>query len=206
MNIRIRAVAATIAMAAVLSLTAACGSDTSQGTAKRASQTPADNKADETTEEPAEEPVADDQPETELAVGDTFRYNDGVEFTVTSIKPITEFGAYDDKPSAKDTAFRVTWTVANGTSKPLDLDSWSINPQGATTGGEVTFFYTEKGSKQMTGRLAPSRTGTYTGEYSLPKEDGNDVVVTAARMDDAFLNSDDAALLGEDPHWTGAIK
>jgi hypothetical protein len=204
---RARLAATAVLAATLLTGTTACGGDTSQGTAERASQTPADSKADDATEEPAEEPAADDdQPDTELAVGDTFRYNDGVEFTVTSIKAITEFGAYDDKPSAKDTAFRVTWTVANGTSKPLDLDSWSINPQGATTGGEVTFVYTEKGSKQMTGRLAPSRTGTYTGEYSLPKEDGNDVVVTAARMDDAFLNSDDAALLGEDPHWTGAIK
>ncbi|MFG2025378.1 hypothetical protein [Streptomyces sp. NPDC048825] len=108
-------------------------------------------------------------------------------------------------PQNKDTAFRVTWTVTNGTAKPLDLDSWSINPQGATTGGEVTFFYVEKGSKQMTGRLAPDRNGTYTGEYSLPKSDGTEVVVTAARMDDAFLK-DDAAYLAEDPHWTGPIK
>lgn len=203
MNVRIRTIAAAAVMAAVLPFTAACGGDTSQGTAERASETKADSKAD-TAEEPAEE-AADDQPDTELAVGDTFRYNDGVKFAVASIKKISEFGAYDDKPSSKDTAFRVTWTVTNGTAKPLDLDSWSINPQGATTGGEVTFFYVEKGSKAMTGRLAPERTGTYTGEYSLPKADGAEVVVTAARMDDAFL-ADDAAYLAEDPHWTGTIR
>ncbi|MGW7268750.1 hypothetical protein [Streptomyces sp. NPDC054842] len=192
----------------LLPLVSACG-DRDQGTAERAdSRTKADSNGGGTNtddeKDAADEPTEDDKPDTELAVGDTFRYTDGVKVTVDRIAKVTAFGEFDDRPDADETAFRVTWTVENGTSKPVDLDSWSFNPQGATTGGETTFIYVEKGSKQMAGRLAPSRSGTYTGEYSLPKADGKEVVVEVARMDDAWMKSDDA--FGDEPNWTGTIK
>ncbi|WP_413759623.1 hypothetical protein [Streptomyces sp. MMBL 11-3] len=199
--------AAAVLTALLLPLAAACG-DSDQGTAERAGDVKVDSKTKDAkpveTEEAPAEPVEEETPDTELAVGDTFRYTDGVEVTVDSINTITEFGTYDERPDAKDTAFRITWTVENGTGKPLDLDAWSFNPQGATTGGQTTFVYVEKGSKEMAGRLAPSRKGTYTGEYSLPRADGKEVVVEVSRMDDAWMENDNA--FGDEPNWTGAIK
>lgn len=140
------------------------------------------------------------QPATELAVGDTFAYNDGVKVTVTSIRRLTEFGEWDDHPKANQTGYRVTWTVRNGTKKPLVLDDWSESEQGATNGGEVTLLSVDKGSRTMTGRVAPGQTGTFTSESALDKSYGTKIVVTMTRMD----NQVDP--LAEDPHWTGTIK
>ncbi|MBQ1166050.1 hypothetical protein KBZ21_49515, partial [Streptomyces sp. A73] len=44
---------------------------------------------------------------TEMNVGDTFRYHDGITVTVTSIDRFTKFSEYDSKPSAGETAFRI---------------------------------------------------------------------------------------------------
>ncbi|MFJ9034920.1 hypothetical protein ACIRQP_42305, partial [Streptomyces sp. NPDC102274] len=121
----------------------ACSSG--QGTAERgvAAQQSA------TTEPSAEEPVEEETPDTELEVGDGFRYKDGVLLTVTGINKLTaaDFGEYDTKPTADQTAFRVLLDVTNGSKKPLDLDTWGMAAQGATTGGETEFMSAEKGSK-----------------------------------------------------------
>ncbi|WP_405537432.1 hypothetical protein OG787_31980 [Streptomyces sp. NBC_00075] len=147
---------------------------------------------------------AADQPDTELAVGDTFAYTDGLKVKVDSIRTITRFGEYDDKPDADRIPFRVTFTITNGTKKPYDMDSFSYDAQGATTGGQTEFLYVDAGSKQMAGRLAAGRSGTFTSEYSIAKSDGKDVVYTMSRTDEAWLES--GSFLGEDPHWTGTIK
>lgn len=219
----IKARSALIALVALTSLplVAACGS-TDQGTAERAASSgksaPAHkgpDKADcadpdlsqaEWLDQCASDAPADDQPadepDTELAVGDGFRYDDGVRISVTKIAELRngDFGEYDEKPGAKSTGFRVTYSITNGTKKPLDLDSWGINAQGATTGGETEFISAQNGAKTMTGRLAPGKTAPFTGEYSLAKSDGRSVVVTVTRMDEG------AEILAEDPHWTGPIK
>ncbi|RYJ26462.1 hypothetical protein CU044_3755 [Streptomyces sp. L-9-10] len=156
-----------------------------------------------TTEEaPAEEPVEEKAPDTELKVGDGFRYKDGVLLTVTGIDKLTaaDFGEYDLKPSADKTGFRVSLDVTNNAKTPLDLDTWGVSAQGATTGGETEFVSAEKGSKQMTGRLAPGKKGSFTFDYALAKKDGTAVVFTLTRVDDSV------DLLAEDPHWTGTIK
>lgn len=140
------------------------------------------------------------EPDTELAVGDTFAYNDGVKVTVVSIRRLTDFGEWDDHPKANQTGYRVTWTMRNGTKKPLDLDDWSETEQGATNGGEVTLLTVEKGSRTMTGRIAPGQSGTFTSESALDKTNGTKIVFTMTRMDDQ------ADVLSEDPHWTGDIK
>jgi len=140
------------------------------------------------------------QPDTELAVGDTFAYNDGAKATIVSIRHLTEFGEWDDHPKANQTGYRVTWTIRNGTKKPLDLDNWSETEQGATNGGEVTLLAVEKGSRTMTGRIAPGQIGTFTSESALDKSYGTKIVVTMTRMDAQ------ADVLAEDPHWTGTIK
>ncbi|WP_435244942.1 hypothetical protein [Streptomyces tendae] len=213
-----RAALATVAVLAA-TLTACSADEPKQGQAERAtavaSSAPASSPADcgpdsgksqaEWMEDCASgSPDQADQPDTELAVGDAFAYTDGLKIKVDSITTITKYGEYDTKPDAGQTPFRVTWTVTNGTKKPYDLDQFSYEAQGATTGGQTESLFVELGSKQMTGRLAVGRSGTFTSEYSLAKSDGNEVLFTMSRMDDAWLES--GSFLGEDPHWTGKIK
>jgi hypothetical protein len=216
--IRTRNALVALAAMALLPLAASCGSS-EQGTSVRvpskAETSKVPNKANcsdpdlsqaDWTAQCAHDAPADDQPndqpDTELAVGDGFRYNDGVRVSVTKIAELgtSVFGEYDEKPDTKHTGFRVTYSVTNGTRKPLDLDSWGIDAQGATTGGDTEYISAENGAKAMSGRLASGRTATFTGEYSLAKSDGRSVVVTMTRMDGG------AEILAEDPHWTGSIK
>jgi hypothetical protein len=218
MHARTALITAAILAAA---LSACGGSDTQQGKAERAT---ASTKADaskspdcgpdsnlsqsdwiDKCSSDSATPTDDKQPDTELAVGDTFAYKDGLKVKITGINKITQYGEYDDRPPADQTAFRVNIAVTNGTTKPYDLDNLSNQAEGATTGGETTFISVEPGSKQMTGRLAPGRTGAFTSEYSIAKSDGNSIVVTVSRTDEAFLQ-DDSAYLGDDPNWTGNIK
>ncbi|MEV8398364.1 hypothetical protein [Streptomyces niveus] len=151
-----------------------------------------------------DEPAADEEPaeDTELAVGDGFRYKDGAKVTVTKVSQLraADFGEYDVKPEADQTGFRVSWDITNGSKKPIDLDAWGFDAQGATTGGTTESLFAENGFRLMGGRLAPAKTGTLTSEYALPKADGLDIVFTMTRMDENMN------ILDEDPHWTGSIK
>ncbi|WP_369244444.1 hypothetical protein [Streptomyces sp. R41] len=201
----------TVAILAA-TLTACAGADHQQGKAERATAgAPSSSKSpdcgpDSTLSQSdwidqcSSATPADKQPNTELAVGDTFAYNDGVKVTITNIRRLTQFGEWDDRPEAGQTGYRVTWSITNGTKKPLDLDQRSESEQGATNGGEVTMLSVEKGSRSMTGRIAPAQTGTFTSESALDKTYGTKVVVTMTRMDEQ------ADLLAEDPHWTGTIN
>lgn len=194
---RLRTVIAVTAAVVLLPLAAACSSG-AQGTAERGVA-----PQQSTTEEaPAEDPVEEKAPDTELKVGDGFRYKDGVLLTVTGISKLTggDFGEFDLKPGADKTGFRVLLDVTNGSKKPLDLDTWGYDAQGATTGGQTEFVSAEKGSKQMAGRLAPGKKGSFTFEYALAKSDGLDVVFTMTRMDESV------DFLAEPPNWTGTIK
>ncbi|MEU3842905.1 hypothetical protein AB0E88_23065 [Streptomyces sp. NPDC028635] len=148
--------------------------------------------------------TADKQPDTELAIGDTFAYTDGLKVTVDSIKLVTRYGEFDERPDADHTPFRVTFTITNGTSKPYTLDGLGYQAQGATTGGDTEPAFVEAGSKQMAGRLAPGRSGTFTAEYTIAKNDGKDIVFTVTRTDDAWIKN--GSFLAEDPHWTGTIR
>lgn len=202
MNRSIRAAVAAAAAIAILPFMAACGSS-GQGTAERS--TAAEKAADDgkdaaSTAEPAEEEP--EQPDTELKVGDGFRYNDGVKVTVTKIRKLktADYGEYDSRPEADQTAFRVQWDIANGTSKPLDLESWGYDAKGASTGGTTNMVSAENGAKQMAGRLAPGKTASFTFEYSLAKSDGTEVVFTMSRLDDSV------DLMSKSPNWTGTIE
>jgi len=196
-----RTALATIAILTATTLTAC--SEPAQGTAERAT---AATSSPASSSPESDAPAADtaDQPDTELAVGDTFAYTDGLKVKVDSIRTITRFGEYDDKPDADRTPFRVTFTITNGTKKPYDMDSFSYDAQGATTGGQTEFLYVEVDSKQMAGRLAPGRSSTFTSEYSIATSDGKDIVFSMSRTDDAWLES--GSFLGDDPNWTGTIK
>lgn len=210
---------ALIAVAVLTATLTACNaSDTQQGKAERAGASTSASKSpdcgpdsklsqadwiDQCSSASAT-PTAK-KPDTELAVGDTFAYKDRLKVTVTGISRIKQFGEYDDRPDANQTAFRVKFSVTNGTTQAYDLDSLSYNAEGGTKGGEAEPIAVEPGSKQMTGRLAPGRAGAFTSEYTIAKSDGNTIVFTVSRMDDAFLK-DDSAYLGNDPNWTGDIK
>lgn len=189
-------IAFAAAAAAVLALTA-CGAEPTQGTAERSKTS--DEKPDADEDSDTKE-AKDDQPDTELALGDAFVYNDGVKITVTKMNEITKFGEYDVQPEAGQTVFRVHWDVENGSKKFLDLDAWGYQAQGATTGGDAGIGFVELDSKRMAGRLAAGKTGSYTSEYTLAKEDGKKVVFTMTRIDEEFN------LLAKDPNWTGDIK
>lgn len=217
---RTRTTLATVAILAATLTACASSDDNKQGTAERAttaaSSPPATpspdcgpdsalSQADWMTQCGSSSPTpAADQPDIELNVGDTFAYTDGLKVKVTSINTVTRYGAYDDKPDADQTGFRVTWTITNGTPGPYDLGQITYNTEGATTGGSTEFIYVEPDSKQMTGRLAPGRTGTFTAEYAIAKTDGNTILFTMSRMDDAWLKSGSA--FAENPHWTGTIQ
>jgi hypothetical protein len=143
------------------------------------------------------EPAASD---TELSLGDTFSYEDDVNVTVDSIEKITQFGEYDTRPSAGETAFWVNVTIDNGSKKPLNLDDFILTAQGATNGGEVMDTYLEKGAKDMTGRLAPGIKTQKNSAYIIDDKYGKSIVVSVGRY------SDDFETLLEDPNWTGDIK
>jgi len=143
---------------------------------------------------------AGEQPDTELALGDTFAYDDGVKINVKSINRITRFGEYDDHPDADQTAYRVTWNIYNGTKRPLDLANVYEEEEGATNGGTPATLTVEKGSRYMSGRIAPGHTGTFTNDGALDKTYGTALVITFSRND---IGDD---VLAEDPHWTGTIK
>ncbi|WP_435854004.1 hypothetical protein [Streptomyces purpurascens] len=128
-----------------------------------------------------------EQPDTELAVGDTFAYTDGLKVKVDSIRQITRFGEYDSRPDAGQIPFRVTFTVTNGTDKPYDLDDLGATAEGGTTGGETRFLYVTVGSAEKDGRLAPGRAGTFTEEYSIDKNDASSIVFSMSRSDEAWL-------------------
>ncbi|NEE23034.1 DUF4352 domain-containing protein [Streptomyces sp. SID7499] len=202
----------------------ACGTDTEQGTAERsptASSAPAqspDCGSDSTlsqsewieqcataTATPSAEQPSTKLPNTELAVGDTFAYKDGVKVKIDSIRKITRFGEYDSGPDAGQIPFRVTFTITNGTDKPYDLDGLSPTAEGGTTGGQTSSLYVSIDSKEMNGRLAPGRAGTFTEEYSIARSDAASIVFSMSRSDKAWLQQN-SAWLGVDPHWTGAIK
>jgi hypothetical protein len=200
-----------ITIAVVTAALTGCGSTAhQQGKAERAGGGAASKSADcgpdsnlsqaDWMDQCASATPAEKQPDTELAIGDTFAFKDGVKVTVLSVRRLTAFGEYDSGPEANQTGYRVTWTLTNGTKKPLDADQWSESEQGATNGGEVTMLSVEKGSHEMTGRIAPGQSGTFTSESALDKANGNKIVVTMTRMDDQ------ADMLADDPHWTGAIE
>ncbi|WP_282700061.1 hypothetical protein [Streptomyces sp. CC219B] len=192
-----------LATITILAATLTACSEPTQGKAERATAETS-SPASSTPDSDASAEAAGEQPDTELTVGDTFAYTDGLKAKVDSIRTITKWGEYDTKPDADQTPFRVTFTITNGTKKPYDLDAFGYNAEGATTGGQTEFLYVEADSKQMTGRLAPGRSATFTAEYSLAKSDGNEVLFTMSRSDDEWLES--GSFLGDDPNWTGTIK
>lgn len=212
MHIRLAVAACT---AALLALTA-CSTD-SPGTAERAPKKAADanpaEKGDggadcgdgsdpsqsEWLEQCADDAGAEDAPDTELKVGDTFKYPDGVRATVTGINRITRFAEFDDRPDADEVAFRVTATLKNDSKRPVQLDEFGIDAAGAVNGGDITLITVEDGAKELMGRVAPGATATGTSDFAIAKKNSAQIVATVSR-------SDEDSVLDEDPNWTGPIR
>ncbi|MDG9703832.1 hypothetical protein [Streptomyces sp. DH37] len=211
-----RTTATTIAaLAAVCALTlTACGSDSSDGAkapaAKSQKQQDGQEEAvdcadtnlsqDDWTKHCADDAGSEEAPATELTFGQTFTYDDGLKVTVDSAKTVTDFDEYDDRPDADERLFRVNVTVDNDSKKPVDLDTIGVLVTGATNGGDAEIAYVSKGSKEMTGRLAPGVKDTKNSDWALAKEYGSQVLVTVTRM------SEDVDLFAQDPEWTGPIR
>ncbi|QKW09092.1 hypothetical protein HUT18_24625 [Streptomyces sp. NA04227] len=176
----------TIAMAALALALSACGDD------KRDLDLPP-----RPTRPEAQRPA-------KLNVGDTYRYDDGVEVKVLSISRITEFGKWDDKPPQdKVTLFRVTWMVSNGGKDEFGLDDLSPQCEGAK-GGFAGHAYIDKGSKPRKDRsLAPTTTETFTEEATLAHNLGKTVKCRLNRID---IGAESGEMGGEYTSWTGDIK
>ncbi|MCT2588496.1 hypothetical protein LHJ74_00800 [Streptomyces sp. N2-109] len=138
---------------------------------------------------------------TELKAGEVYTYPDDVSVSVQSLSPITQYGEYDDKPEAGQTAFRATISIDNGSKKPIDIDDLYLTVQGATNGGDVRDLYVEAGSKQMTGRLAPGVKTEKTAEYAIDDKYGKKVLVIIGHTAEGSENWS-----MEDPTWTATIK
>lgn len=196
---RSRILLASAVAVAALALSA-CGTEPSQGSADRTPKSDESIAVDEAAVDEESDETPADQPETELKLGETFVYTDGVEVTVSKISKISSYGEYDIGPEAGQVGFRVHWTITNGAKKPFDLDMLGVDAQGASTGGQTEIIMVDEGSKAMAGRIAAGKSGEYTAEYALDKSDGTQIVATMTRMDD------EVDFLGADPNWTGAIE
>lgn len=207
---RIRTYTAAAAIAAALPLIAACGS---QGTAERADSKPAaadKNKVDcgqdsnlsqaEWMKHCADDAGNEKAPDTELKLGDTFKYKDGVKVTVTRIAKFTAFEEYGDTAEPDQTPFRIDIKIENGSRKPLNLDEFMVNGQGATKGGDAEFTAWTEDIKDVTGRLAPGQSDTKNSDGVLDKKYGTQMVVTIGRY------SESVDPLAAEPNWTGPIR
>jgi len=212
---KIRTFAATAAIAIALPLTAACGTS---GTAERAADKPANakkadkDKVDCTSQETSQadwmkhcaEDAGDEKaPDTELKVGDAFRYNDGVKIAVTRIEKFSNFHEYDSRPTTQQNAFRIHVKITNGSKKPLNLDNLSVNISGATKGGDAEFTTWENGaSEMMGGRIAPGVAANKTEDGVLAKKYGTQALVSVYYMSP----DEDVDALAVEPNWTGPIR
>lgn len=209
---KIRTYAAVMAIAA-LPLVSACGS---QGTAERADVTKAEkadkSKVDCTSQRTsqaewmkncAEDAGQEEAPETELKLGDAFKYEDGVKVTITRVEKFTNFAEYDSKPTSDETAFRVHVKITNGSKRPLSLDDLSVNISGATKGGDAEFTTWENGAAEMMGgRVAPGVTTNKTEDGVLKTKYGTQALVSVYYLSD----DPDVDALATDPNWTGPIR
>lgn len=208
---KIRTYAAVAALAA-LPLMSACGT---QGTAERADKPAADTKKTggdvdcgpdsdlsqaDWMKHCADDAGDQDAPDTELKLGDTFKYTDGIKVTVTRIAKFTDFDPDYGGAEPHQTPFRIDIKFHNDSSKPVDLDEFMVNGQGATKGGDAEFTLWGGDTKDVTGRLAPGQSDTKNSDGVLDKKYGTQMVVTVTRM------SEDIDVMAEDPNWTGPIR
>lgn len=150
-----------------------------------------DHCGDQTTA-PAE------QPSSGLTFGKTYRWPDGLEVSVASVKQVTKFGEYDNGPGPGDIGFRVSLKLSNKGKAPAALDDLSVITEGATNGGEAASAAFDAGSEPLEGRLAPGVTVTKNDDEVLGKKFGRNIVVTVQRSSENFDL--------EFPEFTGSIE
>lgn len=187
-----RTIAAAVILAASLT---ACGNgdDGEKSSEPRAAASSFDCTTQDTTQaewmkhcaDEVEEPAAE-QPSAGLTFGKTYRWPDGLEVSVTSVKRVTKFGEYDNGPGAGDIGFRVNLKLSNKGKAPAALDDLSVITEGATNGGEAASAAFDAGSEPLEGRLAPGVTVTKNDDEVLGKKYGRAIVVTVQRSSENF--------------------
>ncbi|WP_151482349.1 hypothetical protein [Streptomyces albicerus] len=139
-------------------------------------------------------------PNTDLKLGESYTWLDGVKTSVTKIERIT--GPYqqgDTRPDTDETLFRVHIAFSNGADIPVKLDEFSTFIDGATNGGEAAIGSYQAGEEPIVGRLAPGGNVTKTAEYIIDDKYGTKVVVTVQR-------GKEASEPGGYPEFTGTIS
>ncbi|WP_406507631.1 hypothetical protein [Streptomyces sp. NBC_00212] len=197
---RIR-IAAVVAGAASMVLLAACGGGTPH--APTSSKAPAatasvDCTSQTVTQQDWIDHCAKGASKTDLTVGETFAWQDGVAASVTRLELLTAIGSEESRPTADQYGFRVLVTVKNGEQVPLDLGKITLLAEGATTGGAASMGIF-RGADDLTGQLAPGVTVTKNAGFILDKKYGMKVVITVQRGSDQ---------LGEFafPKFTGTVR
>lgn len=186
--------AATTAIAALALTLAGCADDDEAPT--RASE----NNTTEEPEAPAEEQNEAATVPTDLALGDTHNWSDGISLTITSVTavPTSELDQFEAEfiPEG-EIPIELAVTVTNGSQEPVDLSEFSFFIEGATTGGEATSQFFE-GDEFLDGRLAPGQSRDHTSHYSFnTSEYGTDITIEGFRIyDEMDLDS---------PVWVAAI-
>ncbi|MDT0306115.1 hypothetical protein RM780_03950 [Streptomyces sp. DSM 44917] len=185
-----RAAALALTTTALLAVAACADDDDAPTRANRpAAQQPADGDP---------EPPAPTIP-TDLAIGDTQNWEDGVSATITHVTeiPASEIGQYDYVGEGQ-TPFIVGMTIVNDSEQPIDLGEFTVSVEGATNGGTAEFVYIESQSEVLEGRLAPGQTREHEDAYSLDVDQyGRDLVIEMLR----FYEGMDL----DNPTWIGSI-
>lgn len=190
--------AAALGLAAAV-LLAGCSSNSDDDTAD---SPPAAQDADagsDTQTEPADDSAQPDGAAAgDLAPGDTYTWDDGLELTIGQLTEHT--------PSAQDApfvpegeiAFTVPLTLVNGGQEPADLGELSITADGITAGGMLMGIHLDGVTELPSGRLAPGAETDLTMAWTIDEaEQGRDVAIAVLRVT--------GTLPSETPTWSGTI-
>ncbi|MGD9486316.1 hypothetical protein WDH52_24300 [Streptomyces sp. TRM70308] len=136
-----------------------------------------------------------DQADRDLAIGEAYRYGDGLTFTVDRVEQVTP-GPDDEQPAVGETAFRVHVTVANERQQPFDLAELAYNTYDAGTGESARTLFIEAGARPAIGKVEAGNESKFTGEYAT----------VGRNIEFALIRSAEPPVeLGDGPVWAGSI-
>ncbi|WP_190232961.1 hypothetical protein [Streptomyces avicenniae] len=135
---------------------------------------------------------------SELAVGETHTWDDGISMTVASLTEVTAESLGDlVEVTEGHTPFRAEVTVVNDSEVPIELDLFQPFVVGATTGGEADGLHLAEGYEPFGGRLAPGETKEFSPAFSIDTaEYGTELTVQV------WYGTETAG----PPSWTGSLS
>ncbi|UCM88588.1 DUF4352 domain-containing protein [Streptomyces marincola] len=149
-------------------------------------------------EDPAEGDTSATVP-SDLAVGESHAWDDGVSVTVAALAeiPLDSLGEFDTVTEGH-TPFWVELEIVNDGDQPLDLSEFGLIVEGATNGGAVESVYLED-TEFLEGRLAPGETMDFRDAHSIDTaRNGSELVIEVWRY------NDDMGF--EPPTWVGSLS